>query len=247
MGCCGLRGGCFVPERPGRGKRLAHRRVVVRWDAFTVPIPILCLAARVHGRTGPRRRPLPLAPPSHRLTSTPRSGPYRQTPVPRIRQSRSSAHTTTPRRRPTCSDYAKRFHIPACTTANHCFQKLNQDAATPPLPIPHPPGRAGPDRVVRRNIEAARGVCQSCSIMLVEARSLSKFDLSLSSATAARAGATVVAAAWQIGPAGRHPVRGRLCVPHTIVVSATGDSGYSGLVFFSRRRLPGCSRSVERT
>jgi Subtilase family len=136
------------------------------------------------------------------------------------------------------SDYAKRFHIPACTTANHCFQKLNQDGATSPLPIPDPTG----GQFLTESsvgIEAARGVCQSCSIMLVEARSLSKFDLSAAAATAARAGATVVAAAWQIGPAPDDAqFEADYVHPHTIVVSATGDSGYSGLVSFPAT-LPG--------
>ena len=70
--------------------------------------------------------------------------------------------------------------------------------------------------------------------MLVEARSLSKFDLSAATATAARAGATVVAAAWQIGPAPDDTqFEADYVHPHTIVVSATSRSGYSGLSLLS--------------
>ena len=61
-------------------------------------------------------------------------------PGPRIRQSRSSAHTTTHRAEADLNAYTKRFDIPACTTANHCFRKLNQDGATSPLPVPDPTG-----------------------------------------------------------------------------------------------------------
>jgi hypothetical protein len=130
------------------------------------------------------------------------------------------------------NDYTKRFGIPACTTANRCFRKLNEAGAASPLPGPDP---TGGQEVTESSvgIEVARGVCQNCSIMLVEARSFGKLDLSTAVGAAAKAGATVVVTAWQQGQApDDSQYASDFSNPHTIVVSATGDSGYTGLATF---------------
>jgi hypothetical protein len=131
------------------------------------------------------------------------------------------------------NDYTKRFGIPACTVANKCFRKLNQDGATSPLPQADPSGYFLAESSV--GVEVARGLCQSCSILLVEARSVSKFDVSTAVNTAAKQGATVVVTAYEDAsdPDDETFFRSDYGHPGTAVVAASGDGGYrEGVVFF---------------
>lgn len=126
------------------------------------------------------------------------------------------------------NDYTKRFGIPACTTAKRCFRILNQNGTPSPLPQRDPTGGVFITES-SVGVEVARGVCQSCSIMLVEAGSFSQTDLSAAVATAARAGAGVIVTTFNLpeslNDAGYAPdfVHSR-----SIVVAASGDSGFSG-------------------
>lgn len=128
--------------------------------------------------------------------------------------------------------YTKRFGIPSCTEANHCFTERNQDGAASPLPPADTSGVWLTESSV--GVEVARGICQSCSIMLVEARSPSKFDVSTAVATAARLGATVVETAYEDAPAPDDDTQfgSDYSHPGTVVVSASGDAGYTSEVFF---------------
>ena len=134
--------------------------------------------------------------------------------------------------------YTKRFGIPSCTVPNGCFRKLNQDGQASPLPGPDPTGGVFLTES-SVGIEAARGVCQSCAIILVEARSASKFDLSSSAGSAARVGATVAVTAFEEGQApDDSQYAGDYSHPGTAVVAASGDDGYTGQVYFPSL-LPG--------
>jgi hypothetical protein len=127
--------------------------------------------------------------------------------------------------------YSKRFGIPPCTVANHCFRVLNEDGAASPLPAADQSGVWLTESSV--GVEVARGICQSCSIMLVEARSPSKFDVSTAVNTAAKLGATVVETAFEDAPAPDDTqFASDYSHPGTVVVAASGDAGYTSLVFF---------------
>jgi hypothetical protein len=128
--------------------------------------------------------------------------------------------------------YTKAFKIPACTVSDGCFRELNQSGAAAPLPAPDPTGGTW---LTESSVgtEVARGVCESCSIMLVEADFPTKYDLSTAVDTAARAGATVVVTAFSLA---EDPTDSQYLPdyshPGTVVVSASGDSGYSGAPYF---------------
>lgn len=135
--------------------------------------------------------------------------------------------------------YLATFKLPPCTSASHCLRKVNQQGASAPLPGPDP---TGGDFVTEAAVgtEVARGVCENCSILLVEANSASKSDFAAAVASAARLGATVVvtsvAAAEQQGD--RSAYAADFEHPATTVVSAAGDNGYTGGVDFPAS-LPG--------
>lgn len=126
--------------------------------------------------------------------------------------------------------YTKRFSLPSCTVADGCFHELNQ-AGGAPLP--------GPDLThafateSSAGVELARAICQSCSILLVEANSASKSDLSAAVATAAKAGATVAVTTFQLSQDPTDLASGA-AYSHSgmAVVSASGDSGYQAKAYF---------------
>lgn len=136
------------------------------------------------------------------------------------------------------SAYSKRFGLPSCTAANGCFRKANQTGATSPLPVKDPTGGTWLTES-SIGIELARGVCQSCSVMLVEANSFGKADLSAAVNAAALAGATVVVTTNNQGEAPGDPgYASDYAHPGTAVVGASGDAPYNGLVTFPAT-LPG--------
>ncbi|HEY7223797.1 MAG TPA: putative Ig domain-containing protein [Micromonosporaceae bacterium] len=69
--------------------------------------------------------------------------------------------------------YRTQYGLSACTTANGCFKKVNQNGATSPLPANNT-GWAGE---IALDIEMVSAICPSCKILLVEANSASDANL----------------------------------------------------------------------
>ena len=65
------------------------------------------------------------------------------------------------------STYRSNFGLPACTTANGCFKKVNQNGATSPLPA----ANAGWSSEIMLDLEMVSAICPNCHILLVEASS----------------------------------------------------------------------------
>src|SRR5262249_29239697 len=81
--------------------------------------------------------------------------------------------------------YRSQFGLPACTTANGCFKKVNQSGATSPLPAMN----VGWAQETALDLDMASAMCPSCKILLVEANSASFGNLAAAVNTAARLGA----------------------------------------------------------
>ncbi len=134
--------------------------------------------------------------------------------------------------------YDKRFGLPPCTFQNRCLGKLNERGKPSPLPGPDATGGMWITESAL-GTEVAHAVCQSCSIVLVEADQDSPPDLSKAVGAAAQAGATVVVTTFT--PA-EDPLASEFehyySDPHAAVVSAVGDApggyqwGYSGELNF---------------
>jgi subtilase family serine protease len=88
--------------------------------------------------------------------------------------------------------YRKQFGLPACTTANGCFRKVNQNGQASPLPKPDE-GWAGE---IALDIDMVSATCPACRILLVEAKSASDRDLYTAEDTAVKMGAKYVSNSW---------------------------------------------------
>jgi subtilase family serine protease len=83
--------------------------------------------------------------------------------------------------------YRRAWGLPACTTANGCFRKVNQrGGSTPPSPDP------GWGVEISLDVQAVSAACPSCHILLVEARVPSLGSIGRAVNTAVRLGADVV-------------------------------------------------------
>jgi Subtilase family len=137
--------------------------------------------------------------------------------------------------------YRAHYGLPACTTANGCFTKVNQNGETANLPVPDP----GWGVEISLDIDAVSAACPSCKILLVEANSSSLADLIPGVRTAARLGADAISNSY--GSHGEFSGEQTLeryykDLPVPFVV-ASGDYGYgNGAILIGSVSYPAASR-----
>jgi subtilase family serine protease len=119
--------------------------------------------------------------------------------------------------------YRRTYGLPACTSTNHCFRKLNQHGATRPLPA-RDYGWAGE---ISLDLDAVSAACPTCQLLLVEASSAFTSDLMAAVDTAVRAGASAVSISWG-GAESHHDLvdNKHLNHPGVAIAAASGDAGY---------------------
>lgn len=86
--------------------------------------------------------------------------------------------------------YDSHYGLPACTTANGCFKKVNQTGGTS-----YPPSNSGWALEISLDVEIAHAACPNCKILLVEATSNSFSNLLAAEDYAVRH-STVVSNSW---------------------------------------------------
>jgi subtilase family serine protease len=125
--------------------------------------------------------------------------------------------------------YRTQYGLPACTVANGCFQKLNQNGATSPLPSPDT-GWAGETSL---DLDMVSAVCPKCSITLIEANDASD-NLFAAVKKATDLGAKFVSMSWGGGEGGTEPSYDSTYFKASGVVytASTGDDGYSAGVIY---------------
>ena len=125
--------------------------------------------------------------------------------------------------------YRAQFGLPACTHANGCFKKVNQDgqdladqASSQPVADPNWGGE------ITLDIEMASVGCPSCKILLVEAYGNSEDDLFIAQDTARKLGATVISNSWGYGGEWPEEVAYDAYFNHPGVATffSSGDSAY---------------------
>jgi subtilase family serine protease len=84
--------------------------------------------------------------------------------------------------------YRQEFGLPACTTANGCFRKVNQNGDAGPLP----PASVGWGMESTLDVSMVSAACPTCGILVVEGNSPGFADLAATEDTAIRLGAKVV-------------------------------------------------------
>lgn len=115
--------------------------------------------------------------------------------------------------------YDEEFHLPACTTANHCFSKINQEGQSSPLPETE--GDWATE--ISLDIETAHATCQNCHILLVEAKTSYWNDLEAAEERAVADGATEISNSY--GAPSSYD-GGAYDHPGVVITAASGDGGY---------------------
>ncbi|MGN6242846.1 MAG: S53 family peptidase [Motilibacteraceae bacterium] len=114
--------------------------------------------------------------------------------------------------------YRTALNLPACTTANGCFRKVNQTGGTS-----YPRANGGWAQEISLDVDMVSAACPTCKILLVEANSASFADLGTAVDTAARLGAVAISNSYggsdsAAGSAYDHP--------GIAITASTGDNGY---------------------
>lgn len=121
--------------------------------------------------------------------------------------------------------YRAKFGLPACTTANGCFRKVNE------LGIKlYPPNNPGWAVEIALDLDMASAICQNCDILLVEANTANLMDLGIAVNTAVRLGANAVSNSY--GTSGETSNESTFCSKfythnNVAVTVSSGDSGPS--------------------
>jgi subtilase family serine protease len=118
--------------------------------------------------------------------------------------------------------YRSQFGLPACTTANGCFRKLNQNGATSPLPAVD----TGWAQEISLDVDMVSAICPNCHILLVEANSSSFANLGAAVNRAATLGATAISNSYG-GSDSSDATNGHFYNhPGIAVTASSGDGGF---------------------
>jgi subtilase family serine protease len=120
--------------------------------------------------------------------------------------------------------YRQAYGLPACTTANGCFKKVNQTGAASPLPA----GDYGWAEEISLDLDMVSAICPDCHILLVEATSATGADLTTAIDTAAAtSGVVAVSNSWGGGEdSSTLALDSHLNHPGVAITASSGDGGY---------------------
>jgi subtilase family serine protease len=121
--------------------------------------------------------------------------------------------------------YSSTYGLPACTTANGCFKKVNQSG----VQGSYPRKDAGWALEIALDVEIAHAVCPNCKILLVEASSNQFADLGAAVDTAAALGANVISNSYggsEFSSETSASYDGHFNRPGIAITVSSGDSGY---------------------
>jgi subtilase family serine protease len=117
--------------------------------------------------------------------------------------------------------YRSQFGLPACTTANGCFRKVNQNGGTR-----YPRTNGGWAQEISLDLDMASAICPNCNILLVEASSASFTNLGTAENRAAAMGATVISNSWGGSDAADSTYGSYFNHPGIAITVSSGDAGY---------------------
>jgi subtilase family serine protease len=117
--------------------------------------------------------------------------------------------------------YRSQFGLPACTTANGCFRKVDQNGGTR-----YPRKDAGWALEISLDLDMASAICPNCHILLVEAKTNSFANLGAAENRAVTMGATVVSNSWGGSDAADATYGAYFNHPGVAITVSSGDNGY---------------------
>ena len=118
--------------------------------------------------------------------------------------------------------YRAQYGLPACTTANGCFKKVNQTGSTTSLPR----GNRSWAGEISLDVDMVSATCPSCHILLVEAKSPTDTNLFTAIDTAVSLGAKYVSNSWGGSESsGQTTYDAHLNHPGVAITVSSGDNG----------------------
>jgi subtilase family serine protease len=118
--------------------------------------------------------------------------------------------------------YRSQFGLPACTTANGCFRKFNQNGQQ----TNYPPQNLGWMQESALDLDMVSAMCPNCKVYLFEATSNSYSNLTTAVNTAARLGAHAISNSYGVAEAGTQSYEAAYNHPGIAITVSTGDNGY---------------------
>jgi subtilase family serine protease len=117
--------------------------------------------------------------------------------------------------------YRSQFGLPACTTANGCFRKVNQNGGTT-----YPRNNGGWAEEISLDLDMVSAICPNCHILLVEASSASFANLGAAVNRAAAMGANAISNSYGGSDASDATYGSYYNHPGIAVTVSSGDAGY---------------------
>jgi subtilase family serine protease len=118
--------------------------------------------------------------------------------------------------------YRSQYGLPACTTANGCFKKVDQDGGTS-----YPKKDGGWAEEISLDLDMVSATCPTCHILLVEADSASFADLGAAvNRAAATSGVVAISNSYGGSDASDSSYGSYYNHPGIAVTASSGDSGY---------------------
>ena len=115
--------------------------------------------------------------------------------------------------------YRSQFGLPACTTANGCFKKVNQNG----VQGSYPRSNGGWAQEISLDLDMVSAICPNCHIILVEASSATNANLGTAVNTAISMGANEVSNSYGGSETGAS--NSAYNHPGHIITASAGDSG----------------------
>jgi len=124
--------------------------------------------------------------------------------------------------------YRATWKLPACTTANKCFRKVNQRGGSKP-----PEGDPDWSQEISLDVQAVSAACPKCKILLVEGDEPSADSLGAAVNTAVRLGANVVSNSYGSTEFTGIAALGKKYYTHpgVPIIASSGDTGFQDTEF----------------
>jgi subtilase family serine protease len=117
--------------------------------------------------------------------------------------------------------YRSQYGLPACTSANGCFRKVDQNGGTS-----YPRKNTSWALEISLDLDMASAICPNCHILLVEASTNSFANLGAAENRAASLGASVISNSWGGSDASDATYGSYFNHPGIAITVSSGDAGY---------------------
>jgi subtilase family serine protease len=117
--------------------------------------------------------------------------------------------------------YRQQYGLGACTTANGCFKKVDQNGGTA-----YPRNDTGWSQETALDLDMVSAMCPECKIVLVEATSSSLANLAAAEQEAAKLGAHAISNSYGGSEGGTTSYNSAYNHPGIAITVSSGDSGY---------------------